>query len=321
MRVGSVGRVFLGLESLEHRDQPSANPSILNYSATEVGNGLFQVTGQVSDTNPGNLSVTFGGTTSDTGATATTNADGTFSETVQLSTNGNNAGYLTATATDNQGLSSSPVEVYLNPTSQTPVLTPPTIANLSDAYLGNGQFMITGQVLDPSPGGLTVSFSGGTWANGLTTTTNADGTFSETVQLSTNGNNAGYLTATTTDNQGLTALPVQEYLSPPNQPPVGALSPGALSPVIVGFSAKQIGNGLFVITGKVDCTNPGGLTITFGGATSASGRTVTTNADGTFTMQVQLRTDGTDCGCLTASTVVNGLQSQVVDVFLEPTTP
>src|SRR5207244_762036 len=89
--VGSRGRAVLRLEALDGRDLPSSSgmgpaltaappvaagatpnqaPEIINFAAREVGNGLFLVSGQVVDENPGGLTVTLGGTTSAAGKTA-----------------------------------------------------------------------------------------------------------------------------------------------------------------------------------------------------------------------------------------------------------
>lgn len=109
---------------------------------------------------------------------------------------------------------------------------------------------------------------------------------------------------------------------PPGGPVVaqgsGAPAPNA-APEIVDFKSEQIANGLFLITGKVIDEAPGGLTVTFGGATSASG-TAVTHADGTFSWLAQLRTDGTDSGFLVATTVdAQGLESDEAMTFLSPT--
>ena len=90
-------------------------------------------------------------------------------------------------------------------------------------------------------------------------------------------------------------------------------------PVIVNFEARAIGNGWFLITGRVIDEDPGGLVVTLGGTTSAAGRTVATAADGTFSLTVSLRTDGSDVGFITATTVDRqGLVSDEVSDFVDP---
>jgi hypothetical protein len=110
------------------------------------------------------------------------------------------------------------------------------------------------------------------------------------------------------------------------QPPVGIDGGNSrvqnLAPQIVNYTAEQTTNGLFVITGTVVDESPGGLTVTFGGDTVGSGQRVTTNADGSFSLILQLPLDGTGAGYLTATvTDAGGLVSQEVSVFLDPTIP
>lgn len=131
------GRAVLRLEALEWRDCPSdylggdsqpdpysapavmapAAPRIVNYTAEEVANGLFIITGQVTDANPGGLTITFGGDLpSGQGLTTTTNADGTFSVVIQTKIDGTEAGFLTAQTTNAQGVTSNEAVVFINPT-------------------------------------------------------------------------------------------------------------------------------------------------------------------------------------------------------------
>lgn len=110
----------------------------------------------------------------------------------------------------------------------------------------------------------------------------------------------------------------------PTDPGLGGFTSLAAnaSPQIVDYTRTEVGNGLFLITGRVVDENPGGLTVNFGGDTSAAGSTTTTLSDGTFSILVQLRLDGTDAGYLTAKvTDAQGLVSQEVAVFLDPTIP
>jgi hypothetical protein len=129
------------LEALEGRDQPAlltdfgsdvaspvpdfaprtqtreAPPQIVDFTAEEIGNGLFVFTGQVIDAAPGGLVVTFGGgVPSVSGLTAVTNADGAFTLTVRLQTNGTDTGTVSVTTTDAQGLTSNEALVYVSPT-------------------------------------------------------------------------------------------------------------------------------------------------------------------------------------------------------------
>jgi hypothetical protein len=97
----------------------------------------------------------------------------------------------------------------------------------------------------------------------------------------------------------------------------------AQAPQIVGFATQELGNGLFVFTGRVVDENPGGLTVTFSGSvTTMNGRTCTTDANGYFSVVVQLRTDGTDVGWVLATTTDDHhMSSNEASVYVDPTPP
>lgn len=100
----------------------------------------------------------------------------------------------------------------------------------------------------------------------------------------------------------------------------GWIAPANLPPEIVNFTATRVGTGLYLIEGRVVDENPGGLTITLGGSTSAAGETTTTLENGTFSLVVLLRTDGTDVGFITATTVDDhNLTSNEAKIFINPT--
>jgi hypothetical protein len=116
----------------------------------------------------------------------------------------------------------------------------------------------------------------------------------------------------------------------PDTFPVGGTTPSEVvqsdnknnPPVITDFVVQEVGFGTFVITGRVADENPGGLTVTIGGSTSCTGQTTTTNADGTFTITVRLRTDGSDEGWITAvAEDAGGLESNEAAQYVKPTTP
>lgn len=98
--------------------------------------------------------------------------------------------------------------------SPLPSNMPPQIVNFSCEEIGSGVFLISGTVLDESPGGLTVRFGGSTSAAGQTAVTLTEGSFETTVQLRTDGTDSGWITAVVTDAQGLTSEQVQQYVSP-----------------------------------------------------------------------------------------------------------
>lgn len=90
----------------------------------------------------------------------------------------------------------------------------PVIEDFAAEQIVNGLFHITGKVVDENPDGLVVTFGGGTSANGQTVTATADGTFSFIFQFGVNGFDSGFLTAKTTDRQGLTSANVQVFIDP-----------------------------------------------------------------------------------------------------------
>jgi hypothetical protein len=132
-------RARLRLEGLEGRDCPSVvvlgadlpsepsllspvrwtsdPPEIVNFTAQQVGNGLYVFTGQVVSENPGGLLITFGGgVPTVAGQTVETDENGNFSLTIRLRTDGTDTGTVSVIATDTQGLTSDEALVYVSPT-------------------------------------------------------------------------------------------------------------------------------------------------------------------------------------------------------------
>ena len=108
---------------------------------------------------------------------------------------------------------------------------------------------------------------------------------------------------------------------PPSGPPVAQDGQGNQAPVITNFTASAIGGGWYLISGTVLDERPGGLTVTFGGTvTTMQGQTTTTAANGSFSVLVQLQTNGSDTGYITASTVDDrGVASNVPSYDVDPT--
>jgi hypothetical protein len=133
-RPGSSTRTFLRLEQLGGRDVPSTTtvgdppdtpddtlrtaqaPPTITFTAGEVGEGLYWFTGQVTAAQPGGLTVTFTGVPSLNGHTVVTNADGSFSFTIPVQTNGTDNGTVTATVTDSMGQVSNVAMWDITPT-------------------------------------------------------------------------------------------------------------------------------------------------------------------------------------------------------------
>jgi hypothetical protein len=95
------------------------------------------------------------------------------------------------------------------------------------------------------------------------------------------------------------------------------------APRIVDFTAEEVGNGLYIFTGRVLDETPAGMIVTFGGdVPTMQGQTAGVQSDGTFTLIIRLRTDGTDVGFVTATTVdAQGVASNEAVVFVSPTPP
>jgi hypothetical protein len=117
------------------------------------------------------------------------------------------------------------------------------------------------------------------------------------------------------------------YLSPSGGPtasmmPVGGVGdrgPTNQPPQIVDFAVVRLDTGRYQFTGRVIDEAPGGLAVTFGGVPTAVGQTTTTNADGTFSLTLQMQTDGSDMGTVTAVTQdVVGLWSNTAGVWVDP---
>jgi hypothetical protein len=106
---------------------------------------------------------------------------------------------------------SEPVAQYIQP----PANQPPQITNFSATEIGSGWFMITGQVIDERPGGLTIHFGGSLdTMSGQTTTTDSTGAFSVLVHLKNDGSDTGWLLATATDDLGVNSNEASQYVDP-----------------------------------------------------------------------------------------------------------
>jgi hypothetical protein len=113
------------------------------------------------------------------------------------------------------------------------------------------------------------------------------------------------------------------YTTPPayyTTPPVGG--DFQVSSQLVNFAANEIGHGYFEFTGRVlmNGTGAAGVTVTLDGLPSLVGQTVTTASDGTFTLFIQLQTDGTDNGTAEAWATVAGhvTNTALCDVYATP---
>ena len=93
------------------------------------------------------------------------------------------------------------------------------------------------------------------------------------------------------------------------------------APRIENYTVEQIGAGLYKITGRVVDESPAGLVISFGGVPSAEGQSATVQSDGSFEHVLELKTDGSDSGLLTAVTSDSaGQTSNLAAYYVNPAT-
>jgi hypothetical protein len=238
----------------------SSTPS-LTLTASFNSNNTVVLSGQVTDDQPGGLTVSFSGAVN---GTAVTDADGNFS----LQTTVGSSGYVDASTINVWGLASNTASVWVS--------APPSLT-LAVSYGANGVATLTGQVSDDQPSGLTVSVSGA--ANG-TAVTDGNGNFS----LATTVGSSGDVTATVTDDLGMTSSPTSVWVS----------APPSLT-LAVSYSA----NGVATLTGQVSDDQPSGLTVSFSGAANG---TAVTDSNGNFSMLASVGGSGD-----VTATVTDGL--------------
>jgi hypothetical protein len=269
------------VEVLEDRTCLSAPQ--LTFSLTPLTGRMVLLSGQVSDENPATASVNFSGVVN---GSVTPNATGQFS----LQAEATGLGTVSAVAVDAESLSSNAVDrsIFSNT---------PQIQDFSVQQGPNKTVILSGRVVDESPGGLVVNFSG--IASG-SATTDANGNFLATLPASgTGGVNAG-----TSDPWGLMAITATIFFS--NQPPA-----------IVGFTASRNVGNLWTFSGTVEDEQPEGLVVRFGGLPSLAGKTAIAGAGGYFTITVELPPG--ENGIATAQTTDwFGLDSEVEEVLVVP---
>ncbi len=99
------------------------------------------------------------------------------------------------------------------------------------------------------------------------------------------------------------AMPDSGYDDPSDPSDSGTFSPPAqAAPVIDEFDAVEVGEGWYQIEGHVTASQPEGLTVTFAGVPAVDGKSAVTDSDGNFVLVVQVKTDGTDAGVISAVT-------------------
>jgi hypothetical protein len=180
-------------------------------------------------------------------------------------------------------------------TQTAPVLT------LTLTYNGRNSITLSGSATDAyaSVAGLTITFSGVFIG---TAVTDSSGNFTVTTNVFT----LGTISASTADSRGVSfgaSVTVQ-----------------ANPPVVSGFTAVEGNNLSFTFSGTVTDPSAAGMTVSFGGIPSLAGQSTTVNADGSFSLAVQLQVDGSDNGTAWAQTTNWwGLQSNVATVSVNVT--
>lgn len=245
----SPRRAFLNVEALEERYCLSAPQVTL--AVTELANHQVQLTGHVTDDSSPSVTLSFGGVVSGN-TTVSSNSDYSYTTTAS------GLGTVDTVGTDTLNQSSNMAQV--NFTSAAPTLT------LNYSWGANKTVTLTGKVTSAEPGGLSVTISGSASGN---TTTDANGNFSVTLTAS----QLGQVAAGVTDQWGQAS-------------PIATVTLTNAAPQITNFTGVQgIGN-VWTFTGHVVDEVPGGMTVTFAGLNAVAGMTVTTNANGDFTLTV-----------------------------------
>jgi hypothetical protein len=120
--------------------------------------------------------------------------------------------------------------------------------------------------------------------------------------------------------ESLDARVVPSGWTPEPSPALDADLAAPAGPQIVEFTAEEFDHGWYHFTGRVQATpSCAGLRVTFGGVPSLQGLSAVTNSDGTFSLTIRVRTDGSDNGTVTAQTTVGGQQSNLALCDITPT--
>ncbi|HVC92389.1 MAG TPA: hypothetical protein VND64_01800 [Pirellulales bacterium] len=157
------------------------------------------------------------------------------------------------------------------------------------AVVGTGQTVnISGYVSDQNPAGIQVALTGPVSAN---VTTNSSGFFSYSGAASSLG--AESAVATDSQNQSSSSVQTQIVDNPP---------------VVQNLMVTETGNGKYVtVSGQVQSTSPGGLTVSLSGVTTAS---PVTNSTGQFSVTTQASALGAIDAAATDVWSVNSAMAQ-----------
>ncbi|MBI1916875.1 MAG: hypothetical protein HYS12_19380 [Planctomycetes bacterium] len=248
----------LGVEELESRYCPAA-PVVTLTGLQELANHQVQLSGHVTDESPTTVVVSFG---DHAGGLTVPNSNGDYS----FTSTATGLGTITATGLDNEGLTSNTATATFS--SAVPAIT------LTYTWQANQVVHVSGHVTDEFNSGLTVTFSGAASGN---TTTDSNGDFSTNLTAT----QLGTLNANVSDQWSQAAQAASVTLT-------------NSAPVIQDFTGTDLGSGLWQFTGRVVDEAAAGLVVRFSGLFTA---TTTVNADGTFSLTVNLgsQTGEVDC--------------------------
>jgi hypothetical protein len=167
-------------------------PPYITMSVTYGSQRTVTLEGTVYDESPNGIPVAISGVV--TSQTVNADSQGHFT----LTTVASSLGDVHGRATDFGGQQSNLATVTL-------VNSAPRIVDMVVTCTGQNTYVLTGRVIDESPGGLTVTLGGEVDGfSGRTVTVGSDGTFSITAVI-TDPNDRGEITAQVTDWWGLTS--------------------------------------------------------------------------------------------------------------------
>jgi hypothetical protein len=243
----------------------SATPSVTLSVSWGAGNQVV-VSGQVTDPDPQDSTVTIAGPVS---ATLTPDAQGAFSATVAASYLGN----ITTQAVDVWGQASSTATMDL--TTAAPGVT------LAISYGAGAQVTLTGHVTSQDPQDSKVSFSGPVtgWVQ-----PNASGNFSYTAQAS----GIGTVQAIATDVWGQSSA-------------AATVAVTDTAPIITDFDGTQGTNNNWTFQGDITASSLTGLTFALAGFAQLQGVSVDVSPTGDFCFSVQLDANANGTVTVTAT--------------------
>jgi hypothetical protein len=250
------------VEPLEDRLVLSA-PQLI-YTMSVIEGRTVSISGTVLDERPETTTVTFGGVLNHT---IVPGPDGQFSFVIEATS----PGFVVGRALDDEMLMSPEVVQYLD-------IEYFDFADLSLSFNDDEdgeEYLFTGRLVGTNVSGVEVVLSDGysSWV----TTTDSFGNFRFAANLSLAAN-------------FLNIRPILPHNFPGggNNPGRNFPVPGNLPPAIVRLRSRDVGGGTWEIYGKVRDESPGQVTVRFNGIPAVQGKTAQCDAQGNFSIRVQL---------------------------------